>query len=204
MQVKWFIPVLVGGALLVSACGDSPTATSTTAVNLTSSAFATLPPTQSTTIPAVTTLPAEGSLSPVGQEYTVVAGDVPVNIAKRYGITVDALNLANADTPGYSSFYVDLVIKIPEGAIVPAPTTATAAPAPVTPTSDAGTPALTTTVAPDSNGCTPGTHTIVEGDLPGTVAKKYDVTVAQLEAANVNTKGYKNFIVGVKIVIPCP
>ena len=35
------------------------------------------------------------------------------------------------------------------------------------------------------------------------MAAKFDVTVAQLDAANVNTKGYTNFIVGVKIVIPC-
>ena len=62
----------------------------------------------------------------------------------------------------------------------------------------------TTTVTPNANGCTPGTHEIVAGDLPGTVAAKYDVTVAQLDEANVNTKGYTNFIVGVKIVIPCP
>ena len=203
MQVKWFIPGFVGAALLFSACGGSPTATSTTAVNLGSSAFATLPPTQSTTIPAVTTLPAEGSTSAVAQEYTVVAGDVPVNVAKRFGITLEALSLANVDTPGYGSFFVGLVIKIPEGALVPGPTT-TAAPSTATTPSDGGTPALTTTVAPDSNGCTPGTHTIADGDLPGTVAQKYDVTVAQLDAANANTKGYKNFIVGVKIVIPCP
>jgi hypothetical protein len=34
------------------------------------------------------------------------------------------------------------------------------------------------------------------------VAQKFDVTVAQLDEANASTKGYKNFIVGVKIIIP--
>jgi len=43
----------------------------------------------------------------------------------------------------------------------------------------------------------------VAGDLPGTVAKKYDVTLEQLIAANAGTNGYKSFIVGTKIVIPC-
>ena len=49
-----------------------------------------------------------------------------------------------------------------------------------------------------------GSHTIVEGDLPSTVAKQYDVTLDALNAANANTQGYQNFIVGVKIIIPCP
>ena len=34
------------------------------------------------------------------------------------------------------------------------------------------------------------------------MAKKFDVTKEQLDAANAGTKGYKNFIVGVKIIIP--
>ena len=150
-------------------------------------------------MPPPTTVPTEGQVSAVAQEYTIVAGDVPVNVAKRFGVTLDALNLANADTPNYAAFYVGLVIKIPEGALVPAPTTTTL-PGTVVTTANAAT---TTTLAADSNGCTTGTHEIVAGDLPGTVAKKYDVTVAQLDAANADTKGYQNFIVGITIVIPC-
>ena len=198
MQVKWVIPFLVGAALL-SACGDgSASGSSTTAVNLNSTSFATLAPTLST-VPPTTAVPTEGQVSPVAQEYTIVAGDVPVNVAKRFGVTLDALNLANANTPNYAAFYVGLVIKIPEGALVQAPTTTTLPGTAVT-TANAAT---TTTLAPDSNGCTTGTHEIVAGDLPGTVAKKYDVTVAQLDAANASTKGYQNFIVGITIVIPC-
>ena len=198
MQVKWVLSVVVGVALL-SACGDgAASGSSTTAVNLNSTSFATLAPTLST-VPPETTAPAAGQVSPVAQEYTLVSNDVPVNVAKRFGVTLDALNLANAATPGYADFYVGLVIKIPEGAIVPAPTT-TAVPSTETTTADA---AATTTLAPDANGCTTGSYVIVAGDLPGRVASKFDVTVAQLDAANVNTKGYKNFIVGVTIVIPC-
>jgi LysM repeat protein len=200
MQVKWFIPVIVGGSLF-SACGDSTTATSTTAVNLSSTAFATIAPTLST-IATTSTGPTEGQVSPTAQSYTIVAGDVPVNVAKAFGVTLDALNLANANTPGYAAFFVGLVINIPEGALVPAPTTTAVPGAPTTLAGTVG--AATTTVAPNANGCTPGTHEIVAGDLPGTVAKQYDVTVAQLDAANVNTKGYTNFVVGVKIIIPCP
>ena len=201
MQVKWVLSVLVGVALL-SACADgSSTGSSTTAVNLNSTSFATLATTPST-LAAVTTVPAEGQISTVAQDYTIVAGDVPVNVAKRFGVTLDALNMANAATPNYASFYVGLVIKIPEGAVVPGPTTTTTPVAAVTPTSTANA-STTTTVPANANGCTTGSYTIVSGDLPGRVAAKFNLTVAQLDAANASTKGYKNFIVGVKIVIPC-
>jgi len=198
MQVKWVISVLVGAALL-SACGDgAASSSSTAAVNLNSTSFATLAPTLST-LPPETSVPTEGQISAAAQDYTVVAGDVPVNVAKRFGVTLDALNLANANTPNYAQFYVNTVIKIPEGALVPAPTT-TVAPGTDTPTASAAT---TTAAAADANGCTTGSYVILDGDLPGRVAKKFDVTVAQLDAANANTSGYKNFIVDITIVIPC-
>ena len=190
MQVKWLVPVLASAALF-SACGDSSAATSTTAVNLSSTAFQTLPTTPST-IAVETTTPGVGSVSTVEQSYTVVAGDYLVGIATRFGLTAEAIALANswADGIAHALFPGDVII-IPSGGVIPAPTTTAV-------------PGAATTVAPNANGCTPGTHEIVAGDLPGTVAAKYDVTVAQLDEANVNTKGYTNFIVGVKIVIPCP
>ncbi len=40
------------------------------------------------------------------------------------------------------------------------------------------------------------------GDYPGKVAKNLDTTVAALDAANVGTKGYSSFQVGVKIKTP--
>lgn len=201
MQVKWWVPVLVGSALF-SACGDGSTASSTTAVNLSSTAFATLAPTETTAV-VVTTIAGEGSVSVAEQEYTVVSGDYLFGIASRFGVTADAIVLANGWVDGISHpLSPGDKIKIPSGAIVPAPVT-TAVPGAVT-TTAAPASTDTTAVAPDSNGCTPGTHEIVAGDLPGNVATKYDVTVAQLDAANVNTTGYTNFVVGVKIIIPCP
>lgn len=199
MQVKWLVPVLVGASLL-SACGDSPTATSTTAVNLSSTAYQTLPPTEST-LPVETTLPTEGQVSVDAQEYTIVGGDYLVGIASRFKVTADAIALANnwADGINHPLYAGDKII-IPGGAIIPPPTTATTVAAGG---GSATTVPTATTLAADSNGCTPGTHVIVEGDLPGTVAQKYNVTLDQLNAANANTKGYTNFIVGVTIVIPC-
>lgn len=198
MHVKWVIPFLVGAALL-SACGDSTASgSSSTAVNLNSTSFATLAPTAST-VPQTSLAPIEGQVSVVAQDYTIAAGDVPVNVAKRFGVTLDALNLANVNTPNFAKFYVGTIIKIPEGALVPAPTTTVAAGTETT-TVNAAT---TTTAAADANGCTTGSYVIADGDLPGRVATKFNLTVAQLDAANASTKGYKNFIVGVTIVIPC-
>lgn len=203
MQVKRVFPIVVAAAALLSACGDSGAGGgSTTAATMGPTSFATLAPTQST-LPSTTAAPGGGTAGEVTTtvtDYTIVAGDVPVNVAKKFGITLDALNNANLDTAGYSAFYVDLVIKIPAGAVLPGAT-------PDTTTTVGGDPAATTTqpattLAP-AGGCTAGSYTIVEGDLPSRVANKFDVTLEQLDAANVNTKGYSAFIVGVKIIIPC-
>jgi LysM repeat protein len=202
MISKLLLPVCVGGALLLSACGSSGATTTSSVVNLESTNYHTIPPTPST----VTTTTLPGGSVPPGQvtteptDYTVQKGDVPFTVARKFSITVDALNLANADTPGYSAFYVGLKIKIPAGAIIP---TGGTTPGSDTTTTVATKPAnTTTTLKGGGSNCAAGTYTIVQGDLPSTVAKNFDVTVAQLDAANVNTKGYKNFIVGTKIVIP--
>ncbi len=205
MQVKWVVSVLVGAALL-SACGDGTASSgSTTApVNLNSTSFATLAPTLST-VPAEVTVPQEGQISAVAQEYTILPTDTSrVKVANLFGITVDALDQANVATPNYGAFYPGLKIVIPAGAKVPSatPTETTVAPGTETVTTPPSA-VTTTTAAADANGCTTGSYTILAGDLPSRVAKKFNLTVAQLDAANANTSGYKNFIVGVKIVIPC-
>lgn len=45
--------------------------------------------------------------------YTIVEGDTPSGVAKKLDTTIDLLKSANADTKGYSSFYVGLEIKVP-------------------------------------------------------------------------------------------
>lgn len=198
---KLLLPAgLAAAAVLFSACGDSSTATTSSVLNMSSSNYATLPTTPSTLPPSST---AVGETVPPGTktteitEYAIKDGDVPFTVANKFGITLDALNLANADTSGYSAFYVGLKIKIPVGATIPSASTDT------TTTAASVTPAeTTTTLAGGGSNCTQGSYTIVAGDLPSTVAKKFDVTVAQLDEANAGTSGYKNFIVGVKIIIP--
>lgn len=198
---KLLLPVgLAAAAVLFSACGDSTTATTSSVLNMSSSNYATMPTTPSTLPPSSTvvgeTLPAGAQTTEI-TEYTIKDGDVPFTVANKFGITLDALNLANADTSGYSAFYVGLKIKIPVGATIPNASTDTTTTAASTTPSE-----TTTTLAGGGSNCTQGSYTIVEGDLPSTVAKKFDVTVAQLDEANASTSGYKNFIVGVKIIIP--
>lgn len=46
--------------------------------------------------------------------YVIVEGDYPGLVAANFDVSVGALNAANANTNGYSSFYVGLKIVIPE------------------------------------------------------------------------------------------
>ncbi len=63
--------------------------------------------------PAGDTIPEAGDNCAAGS-YTIEEGDVPVRVAEKFDVTVEALNAANANTQGYSSFYVGLQIVIPE------------------------------------------------------------------------------------------
>jgi LysM repeat protein len=182
--------VLLAAALTLGACGSAASTSSSSVLDLTSTNYVV----QSTT--PVTIPPTTDPTGAVAgeQRYTIQSGDVPFLVARKFGVTLDALNLANVDTPGYSAFFVGLEIIIPAGGTIPDPSANTTIPA---------TPAnTTTTLAGGQSNCAAGSYVIVAGDLPSTVAKKFDVTLDQLNAANANTKGYKAFIVGVTIVIP--
>ncbi len=47
--------------------------------------------------------------------YTIVDGDIPANVAEDLDVTVDQLNEANANTPGYGGFVVGVEILVPCG-----------------------------------------------------------------------------------------
>lgn len=59
------------------------------------------------------TIPAAGDNCAAGS-YTIEDGDVPIRVAEKFDVTLPALEAANVNTPGYSSFYVGLQIVIPE------------------------------------------------------------------------------------------
>jgi LysM repeat protein len=69
--------------------------------------------TASNTTVAPTTPPTTAGPDCTPGEYTIVENDVPSKVADKFDVTVGALNAANANTRGYSSFYVGLKIVIP-------------------------------------------------------------------------------------------
>jgi len=216
--------IVVVLAALGTACGNSASSSSTNApITIPPTNFQTVP----TTPPTTTTIaapvlgpdgqPAPGSKTTDVTNYTILASDVPIRVAKKFGITVEALDAANTATTNYKSFYAGLVIKIPAGATIPSAdpaagssttllstesSTATATSLPTS--STVVTAGATTTSAAVAAGaaCGTGSYTVAAGDVPIKVAKNFDITVAQLDAANASTKGYKSFYVGLKIVIP--
>ena len=47
--------------------------------------------------------------------YTIEAGDIPARVAESLDVTVDQLNEANSNTPGYGAFIVGADILVPCG-----------------------------------------------------------------------------------------
>jgi LysM repeat protein len=90
-----------------------PGAKSVTAATATTDSDETTTDTSTETEAAPTeTIPDAGDNCAQGT-YTIVEGDYLGKVASKFDVTVDALNAANASTPGYSSFYVGLEIVIP-------------------------------------------------------------------------------------------
>ena len=221
----------VAGGLLLGACGSGSggTSSNSTILPLTPTNFATIPTvpaTTTTTVPPVAGAPIEGQTT-----YIIVAGDYPSTIAQKFKVSFQDLMTLNGWTLSGDQVTnfpaVGTEIKIPAGATQPGSATGTTA-APAggatttsaaggssrsTTTTAAGTAKSTTTTAASAptnsaGPCVEGTYTIQKGDIPINVAKKFDLTVDQLNAANANTKGYKSFPIGLKIIIPkgsnCP
>ena len=138
------------------------------------------------TAPAIAfaTAPATSAVS--GNSYTVKTGDSLWKIAKANNVSVAAIKQAN--NLSSDSLKVNQKLVIPAG-------TAPAAAAPVT-TASAGTWQPGTQV---DNGQT--THIVDIGETLGSIAKKYNVPVAELMKAN-NISDVKRVTVSQKLVIP--
>ena len=178
----------------LASCGGDTLGVATTVVGVTPTAFATIPPVASTQPGTTTTLPANA----VGQEtvYTVVAGDSPISVATKFGITVSLLLSYNALlTPGDFP-YPGQTLKIPAAAITPTETNP--------PVGGGGTPA-STPAGPVGPGCgtrPAGTYTIQQGDSMWAITKKFCITTAQLVAANEWPDGGVTLLPGQVISIP--
>jgi LysM repeat protein len=190
---------------LLTACGESETGARTTMVELDTTNYVVREPATTTTTIAGEVATDEAGRSLTEQSYEIQSGDYPLGVATTFGISLDELINYNGWASANDFPFPGTIIKIPPNALVAGSSgTATdTATETETDTDSASTASGTTTTLPPAGECTPGSHTIASGDIPITVAEQYDVTLAQLNAANATTPGYQAFIVGTVIVIPC-
>ena len=161
----------------MSACGGDTLGVATTVVNVTPTNFATIPPVASTAPGTTTTLPAGA----VGSEqtYVVQAGDTPLQVANKYGISLTALLAYNALVSPAQFPYPGETLKIPPQAVAPA---ASVAPTPGAPTG--ATTAPTGAVGPGCGARPAGTYTIQKGDSFYAIKTKFCVSYQSLLTAN--------------------
>lgn len=198
--------------LLVTACGGEGTdaGSSNNLTPITGSSYVTIVPattTTTTTLPPGATVPPGGT-SPQEQTYTVVAGDSVFKIASLYDLDPTVLANYNSWPEGINHpLFVGDTVRIPPDSQVPELGGQTA---------DGDTGDTSGDTTGDASSDTTGDETATDGECPTTyviqegdttrigVAEKFDITFEQMDAANVNTPGYQNFIVGTPITIPCP
>jgi LysM repeat protein len=198
---------------LLTACGDDePDAE---AMIIQPSSYSTI---VSTTAPAAAgqsgSTPAGGTVAGT-QVYVVQSGDFLAGIAADYGIPPESIAAFNDWEEGIQHpIHPDQSINIPPGAQVPDPddedsdSDSDSDEGEDTEEESEATEADQEEVDPDDpprcpDGERQGTYTIEAGDIPANVAASLDVTVDQLNEANANTPGYRAFIVGADILVPC-
>jgi LysM repeat protein len=204
-SILFGVGVVACAAILGVACGSDGATTGTTAVTVTASNYQTLPPATSTIPPQTTAADAPGAVTQFETDYVIVAGDLPSTIANTWKIPLQALLDANGWTlegqfvPAFPP--PGTTIKIPAGATVPGVPVDTATTVPAGGTATTAAPATATTVAAGDS-C--GTYTVTKDDTSRiAVANKFDTTVAKLDAANADTRGYSSFYPGLVIKLPC-
>jgi len=207
---------LVATIALAACSSDAATSGSTGSTPGSAASIITVGPTAFETVaPTVITIAttttvvvlAPGTIIPSESTYTIQSGDYPSTVATKFKVDLQALldlngfELKNNQVPAWP--LPGSVIKIPAGATVPGESTSTDVPTGTDGTNGTGGAAPTTAAVPTTvDVCAESSYVIVAGDVPSTVAAKFDTTVDALAAANVNTKGYDNFVVGITIKIP--
>ncbi len=190
--------------LLVAGCGSSDGDDARATITpIQGSSYVTIA--QATTTTTTSTVPGatlpEGAISPTEQTYQVVAGDSLSKIAGLYDLeSIDVLCNYNGwtDCPDHLLLPGDQIL-IPPNAPVPSAGGEAAAGGETT---DDGT---TDETATGEDGECPTTYVIAAGDTSRIrVADRFGITYQEMDAANANTPGYANFVVGTAITIPCP
>jgi len=156
--------VIASASFGVVACGSDPNASSTTLRPLTSTNYATTPPSVVVTVDPANTLPPPLT-------YTVVAGDSMYAIASRFGVKAEDIASYNAWADGIlHPLSPGQVILIPPGA-ANATTTLPGMPIPVDTTAPGPQPGQ-------------GKYVVEAGDSLSRIADKWGVEVSALLAAN--------------------
>jgi LysM repeat protein len=189
-------------ALFLTGCGDDASGARTTLGTVQNTSYVVEPPITTTTTTTLPTAVAPGQTVPGEQSYTVVAGDSVYKIASLHGIAPDALANYNDWPEGIAhNLLPGDVVRIPPGSQAPSASgSGSGSTGGDTGTSDGETPATPTTAAADAGtGCT---HTVVANDNPTRVANQYDVTLDELNNANVGNPAYTRFLIGDSINIP--
>lgn len=121
----------------------------------------------------VTDIPAPTPVRTITATHVVVSGDTLLGIAVDYGVTVEAIKIANGKADDLVYEGEELLIPVPE----------------TVPTN--------TPLAPGTG----KVHIVAEGDTLGGVALEYDVTIEAILAAN-NLDADDFITVGQELVIP--
>ncbi|MGE0133876.1 MAG: LysM peptidoglycan-binding domain-containing protein [Dehalococcoidia bacterium] len=133
--------------------------------------------------------------------YVVQAGDTLIALAGRYGTTVEAIMTRN-NLESASDLRAGQEIVIPSGQSTVAPPAATSAATPAA-TSVATAPPAGTAVATSTPAGEGERYTVQSGDLAGSIAVRFGVTLEQLAAANNRTvESLDELSVGDVLIIP--
>jgi lysozyme len=169
---------------LLAACGDDGSPAETPESN---QPVVSATPYDVTPTPIIVT--GSGSSSGVagGQEisYTVESGDTLLALATRFDTTVEAIMRRN-DLESASDLNIGQQLIIPRG------------------TSSVASPAGTT-AATAGNGAARRTYQVQNGDLAGSIAAQFGITLDELAEANNRTvESLDQLTVGEELVIPSP
>lgn len=208
-----------GMVVALSACGDDDSSAPATLVEIKPSSFVTSPTTAAgaTTPPAGSAVTGEpGEVSTAEQSYEIESGDSLSGIASTFGITIDEITNFNNWADGSSHLLVPgETVRIPPGAEFPAPDDDADEDESDSDEDDGGEneddgeESESTEEASDDpelcpDGSRQGTYTIEDTDTTRVgVADRLEATVAQLDEANADTRGYDAFFPGLEILVPC-
>ncbi len=209
MRQRFLLLTTVPLLALLIACGDddSPEATSGDNEPVTSATPYVVMPTP---IIVQGTQSAGGSTPGGSQQeirYTVESGDTLLALATRFDTTVEAIMTRN-DIASASDLQVGQELLIPRGAssaaTPPAQPTATTTGPPAATT----TPRAATTATPAGGTATAGdgeTYEVQSGDLAGSIAAQFGITIEELAEANNRTvESLDELAVGDELIIPSP